>query len=81
MTSKIVISCFDKSTNMVKPWAEAGYQCYCVDLQHSRTETDGNITKISADVLDWLPPPWKNSLCRFLSAMHGFGRIWGKVVS
>jgi hypothetical protein len=54
---KIVISCFDKSTNMVKPWAEAGYLCYCVDIQHSPGENrTGNIIKVGADIRDWLPP-------------------------
>lgn len=53
----IVISCFDKSTNMVKPWANAGFLCYCVDIQHQLGETrDGNIIKVGADMLDWLPP-------------------------
>jgi len=53
----IVISCFDKSTNMVKPWADAGFVCYCVDLQHPKGETrDGNIIKVGADLRDWLPP-------------------------
>ncbi len=53
----IVISCFDKSTNMVKPWANAGFLCYCVDIQHQPGETrDGNIIKVGADMLDWLPP-------------------------
>ena len=31
---KTVISCFDLTGNMVRPWAEAGYLCYCVDVQH-----------------------------------------------
>ena len=53
----IVISCFDKSTNMVKPWAEAGYLCYCVDLQHASGETrEGNIIKVGADMKEWRPP-------------------------
>lgn len=53
----IVISCFDKSTNMVKPWADAGYRCYCVDIQHQPGETvDGNIIKVGSDMLDWMPP-------------------------
>jgi hypothetical protein len=57
MTDRIVISCFDRSTNMVKPWAEAGYLCYCVDLQHPAGETrDGNIVRVGADMRDWLPP-------------------------
>lgn len=52
-----VISAFDLSTNMVRPWAEAGYLCYCVDLQHPPGETrDGNIVRVGADMLDWLPP-------------------------
>lgn len=53
----IVISCFDKSTNMVKPWAASGYLCYCVDLQHAQGETrEGNIIKVGADMKDWMPP-------------------------
>ena len=52
-----IISCFDKSTNMVKPWANAGYTCYCVDTQHDKGETrEGNIIKVGANMLDWLPP-------------------------
>lgn len=54
---RIVISCFDKTGNMVKPWAAAGYLCYCVDIQHAPGERiDGNIVYVGADVLDWMPP-------------------------
>lgn len=57
MTQPIVISCFDYTTNMMRPWAHAGYLCYCVDTQHPRGETrDGNMIKVGADMLDWLPP-------------------------
>ena len=53
----IVISCFDRSCTMVMPWAEAGFLCYCVDLQHPEGETqEGNIIRVGADMLDWLPP-------------------------
>ncbi|SOB60604.1 protein of unknown function [Pseudodesulfovibrio profundus] len=53
----IVVSCFDHSTNMVKPWAEAGYTCYCVDIQHPEGEhREGNIIKVGADMLDWMLP-------------------------
>ena len=42
---------------MVEPWAEAGYTCYCVDLQHPPGETrDGNLIRVGADVREWLPP-------------------------
>lgn len=30
-----VISMCDRTGNMVRPWAEAGYECWCVDVQHS----------------------------------------------
>lgn len=53
----IVISLFDLTTRMVQPWAEAGYLCYCVDLQHPAGETrEGNIIKVGANVMDWMPP-------------------------
>ena len=54
---KTVISCFDATENMVQPWAEAGYLCYCVDVQHPQGETrQGNIIRVGADMRDWLPP-------------------------
>ena len=53
----IVISCFDFTGNMVVPWAAAGYECYCVDIQHQPGERHSqNITYIGADMLEWLPP-------------------------
>jgi hypothetical protein len=52
-----VISLFDYTTNMVQPWAEAGYTCYCVDIQHPEGETrEGNIIKVGADIMTWEPP-------------------------
>lgn len=52
-----VLSLFDHSTTMVKPWADAGYHCICVDVQHPEGETlEGNITKVGCDILEYLPP-------------------------
>lgn len=52
-----MLSCFDRSTLMAKPWAEAGFLCYCVDVQHPIGETrDGNIIKVGADINHWIPP-------------------------
>jgi len=54
---ELVISLFDFSGKMVAPWAEAGFTCYCVDLQHPLGETrDGNIIRVGADIREWLPP-------------------------
>ena len=52
-----VLSLCDRTGVMVRPWAEAGYQCLCVDLQHEETRREGNITFIGADLREWLPPP------------------------
>lgn len=45
MSLGTIISLCDLTGNMVKPWAEAGYECWCVDVQHSirkdRTENVG----------------------------------------
>ena len=57
MPTPIVISCFDLTTTLVQPWADAGYLCYCVDLQHPPGETrEGNIIRVGTDVREWLPP-------------------------
>ena len=53
----IVISLYDYTGVMVRPWADAGYTCYCVDIQHPAGETlrDG-ITYVGADVGEWELP-------------------------
>jgi len=43
--SGLVLSLFDLTGNMVKPWKEAGYETLCVDIQRDGT-----------DILRWLPP-------------------------
>ena len=53
----IVISCFDLTGIMVKPWADAGITCFCVDMQHPKGETRrDNIIFVGADMREWLPP-------------------------
>jgi len=53
----VVVSLCDYTANMVRPWAEAGYLCYCVDLQHAPGERkEGSIVFVGADVREWLPP-------------------------
>lgn len=41
-----------------QPWAEAGIECYCVDVQHSirRDRREGNINFVWGDVRSWRPP-------------------------
>jgi hypothetical protein len=53
----IMLSCFDHSTLMAEPWAEAGYLCYCIDLRHPKGERrEGNIIRVGADMQTWIPP-------------------------
>lgn len=41
----LVLSLFDLTGNMVKPWADAGYRTLCIDQQRDGT-----------DIRQWLPP-------------------------
>lgn len=52
-----VISLCDRTGNIVKPWAEAGYPCICYDWRHSirRDRVRGNITYRWADVRGLTP--------------------------
>lgn len=61
--NKAVISLYDYTGEAVRPWAEAGYQCLCLDIQHPvggghieqgdyYPETGGAIWKIHWD-RDW----------------------------
>ena len=52
-----VVSTYDRTGNIVKPWAEAGYTCLCVDKRHEPGEKrDGNIIYVGADMKTWVPP-------------------------
>jgi hypothetical protein len=52
-----VLSLCDRTGNMVRPWASAGFECFCVDLRHGQGEQCDGITYIGADIREWLPPP------------------------
>jgi hypothetical protein len=53
---KVVLSLFDFTGNMVRPWAEAGYRCICVDIKHEGIHREGKITYYGKNILGWLPP-------------------------
>lgn len=56
-----VVSLCDKTGNMVRPWANAGCTCYCIDVQHKirsrRVEKvgKGKIIYVWGDVRTWFP--------------------------
>ena len=57
-TGPVVLSLCDRTGNMVRPFAERGWECVCVDTQHSirKDRTEGNITYTWGDVRSWCPP-------------------------
>ncbi len=70
--NKVAISLCDKSGNMLKPWAKAGYTCYAVDIQHSiRADKfiDG-IHYVWGDVRSWTPPVRPSILFAFPPCTH-----------
>jgi len=58
ITDPIILSLFDHSTVMVQPWHKAGYECWCVDLQHPKgvQEKEPGLFQVGADILTWMPP-------------------------
>lgn len=49
---------YDYSGNAAMPWAEAGVECWCVDIQHSirRERLDGNIRYVWGDARSFRRP-------------------------
>lgn len=71
MSNACAIFLFDRTAIMAQPWAAAGYDCYCVDIQNpkgehvtysgsDRNETHdlarGRIIRVGADITRWVPP-------------------------
>lgn len=61
---EIAIFLCDKSGIMAEPWADAGYTCYCVDIQHPVRKSiaidfngGGHIIFTYGDARYWTPPP------------------------
>jgi hypothetical protein len=75
----VMISCFDHSTIMAQPWADAGYLCYCVDIQHPRGESrKGNIIRVGADINAWLPPKAQVAFAAFFPPCTDVARSGGR---
>jgi len=59
---------YELSGNSAEPFAQAGWDCYCVDIAHERDESDGNIHKVKADARTWMMHWRDQSNCRFFAA-------------
>lgn len=59
-----VLSLCDRTGNMLRPWAAAGYRCVAVDTQHPKKgKSEGGIEYIHADVRNYLPPRTEYAAC------------------
>jgi len=63
----VVISLFDFTGKMVKPWLEAGFDCYIVDIQH-QTSSNGKLHKINWDLTKPFVSPVEKNKIAFVSA-------------
>jgi hypothetical protein len=57
----VVVSLFDKTGNMIKPWLDAGFTCYIIDIQHKdgyhADKENPRLIRVGADIRSgWLPP-------------------------
>jgi hypothetical protein len=80
VTTDLVVSLYDRSGIMVRPWAEAGYECICVDIAHrpirkARREIigQGSITFQWGDARVWYPPRSPCILFAFPPCTHVSG--------
>ena len=60
----IALSLCDYTANILRPWAEAGFRCIAVDIQHGGDITIRNgIELVNADVAEYLPPLGDYAVC------------------
>lgn len=54
----IAVFLCDKSGRAAEPWAAAGIECFCVDVQHSirKDRREGLINFVWGDARSWTPP-------------------------
>lgn len=78
---KIILSLYDYTGHMVQPWAAAGYECYCFDIEHREVprkiivgSKGGSITFVKVDL--YSPTTYNNLLTHFnnkeVSIVFGF---------
>lgn len=56
MRPPTVLSLYDRSGVALRPWADAGYRCIAVDIQHDGTAERDGIAWVGADVRRYMPP-------------------------
>jgi len=64
----LAIFLYELSGKSAEPFAQAGWDCICIDTQHERTWTDGTVAYIKADARHWKPSRDQMERCRFFAA-------------
>lgn len=70
----VVISLFDVTGTMVKPWLAVGYECWIVDIQHpvaydsDGVTSEGNLRKLNRDLTRPFLPPVERDRIAFVAA-------------
>ena len=63
-----IVSLFDFTGIAVRPWAEAGYTCYCFDIQHTEKRTE----QVGKGTIYFLP--WDSDSTSYLKTVLGWVR-------
>lgn len=59
---------YELSGHSAEPFAQAGWDCYCIDLAHKNHHTKGNIHFLRRDARHWLPTRDMVMRCKFFAA-------------
>ena len=59
---------YELSGKSAEPFAAAGWDCYCIDIQHPGNRTEGNVHFVQADARRWKPTRDMVERCRFFAA-------------
>lgn len=64
----VAIFLYELSGKSAEPFADAGWDCYCIDIQHPGNFSKGNIHFVQADACRWKPTRDMVQRCRFFAA-------------
>lgn len=64
----VAIFLYELSGRSAEPFAAAGWECYCIDIQHQGNTSKGNIHFVQADARRWMPTRDMVERCQFFAA-------------
>lgn len=64
----VAIFLYELSGKSAEPFAAAGWDCYCIDIQHPGNRSVGNVHFVQADARRWKPTRDMVERCQFFAA-------------